>query len=477
MNLDLFGVGIKSRSETMTAQRRVNVYYESVPDEDSRKSKITVLGTPGLSLFTDFGGSPNRLEYPKGDLLYVINRGTFYEVNRAGAITARGTLDTTSGRCYAADNGTQIMVSDGLNGYIYTIATAILAQITDPGFPGCLNVTWQDGFFIVPKPDSGRWHISASYDGTSWDALDFKDAESEPDSNLFALSHGGTLMIFGTASTEFWGNTGGSAFPFTRIQGASLKWGLAAKDSVAKYDNSVVALMRNDMGQLKVAKITGLNAEPISTPDLESILKSFGTVADATALSYTTHDGHPMYQLNLPTGNRSWLYDGKASSQMGYPVWSEVSSGTGRHRADAHASFFDRSIVADYENGKLYILDPDVYSDNGAAIRRLLVSKHMTNEGNPLTVDEIRLVFETGVGLASGQGEDPQIMLRYSKDGGRTWSPERRRTLGAIGKTRSLVAFSRFGQAEDLVFEIAMTDPVKFVLVAEAIEAEAHAWA
>jgi hypothetical protein len=105
------------------------------------------------------------------------------------------------------------------------------------------------------------------------------------------------------------------------------------------------------------------------------------------------------------------------------------------------------------------------------------VSKHLCNEGLPLTVDELRFFFETGVGLTSGQGSDPQIMLRYSKDGGKTWSAERTADLGPKGEYRTRVVFREFGQAEDFVFEIAMTDPVKFCLAGEAIEAERHAWA
>src|SRR5687767_3243661 len=109
MQLDLFGAGIKSRGEIMSAQRRVNVYYEAQADED-RGTKVAVLGTPGRDLFTDFGDTPGRLAYPKGDSLFVVHGTTLYEVNNVGVQTARGTLLTSIGRCYAADNGAQIMI-------------------------------------------------------------------------------------------------------------------------------------------------------------------------------------------------------------------------------------------------------------------------------------------------------------------------------------------------------------------------------
>lgn len=479
MNFDLFGVGLRSRSAIMTAQRRVNAYYEINPDEDGRGFKICVFGTPGLTEFVDFGDTPARLLYPKGDLLYVVHRGTFWEVNNAGTKTSRGSLSTTTGRCFAADNGTQIMITDDAgNGYIYTIATTTLTAISDGDYPGATGVTWQDGFFIVTKPDSGRWYISASYDGTSWGSSDFKNAESQPDDNVLPLADHGTVMIFGSLTTEFYSNTGASGFPFSRIQGANLEWGLAAPSSLAKYENSVMGLMRNENGRVAVGRLEGYDVVPVSDSDLESIIRGYGTFADATAFAYNL-DGHPFYQISFPTGNQTWLYDGKISALLGHPVWSELTSGTGpieRHRAQYAAFFLNQTIVSDYENGKLYRIAPDVYADNGMPIRRLLVSKHLCNEGLPLTIDELRLFFETGVGLTSGQGVDPQLMLRYSKDGGKTWSPERWADLGAIGDYVRVV-FREFGQAEDFVFEIAVTDPVKFALVGEAIEAERHAWA
>lgn len=474
-NFDLFGVGLRSaRGPILTAQRRVNVYYEIVPDEDARGFKIAVMGTDGLELFVDFGDTPARAMYQKGDYLYVIHRGTFWEVNNAGVKTSRGTLTTTTGRCYMSDNGTQIMVVDSAgSGYIYTIATTTLAPIADPDFPGAENVTWQDGFFIVPKPDSGRFYISGSYDGTSWVSTEFKNAESQPDNNVLAIADGGTLYVFGSLSTEVYGNTGTAGVPFTRIQGATLEWGLAAKDSLAKYQDSLIGLFRNEMGQMVVARVQGYRADRVSTSDLEAIIRSYGAFSDATGFAYMK-DGHPFYQISFPTGNATWLYDGSTG------MWNQRQSGlaeTGRHRAELYVNYLDQTVVSDYENGRIYKMKPDVYTENGDPIKRLLASKHLMSRGNPITVDELRLFFETGVGLATGQGSDPQIMLRISKDGGRTWGPQKLKTLGAIGEYLARVRFQQLGQSEDWVFEVSMTDPVPFRLVGEALQTEVAEWA
>jgi hypothetical protein len=75
--------------------------------------------------------------------------------------------------------------------------------------------------------------------------------------------------------------------------------------------------------------------------------------------------------------------------------------------------------------------------------------------------------METGV---SGQGANAQIMLKSSKDNGRTWSAERWASLGLIGVYLWRVIWRRFGSARDYVFWITMSDPVKFVITTGAIK-------
>src|SRR3990170_4999172 len=79
----LFGVGIHGKSPNITAQRRLNAYYEFTRYED--KWKLAIIGTPGLTTpLASFGETPVRGMIAVGSLLYVVHRDTFYEVNNAG---------------------------------------------------------------------------------------------------------------------------------------------------------------------------------------------------------------------------------------------------------------------------------------------------------------------------------------------------------------------------------------------------------
>lgn len=466
----LFGVGLHGKSPNITAQRRLNAYYEFTRYED--KTKVAIIGTPGLNLFCSFGDTPVRGMIAVGSLLYVVHRGTFYEVNNAAVKTSRGTLNTTSGKVGMATNGTQIIITDGTNGYYYTISTTTLAVISDVDYPDtATTVTWQATYFIVEF--TNKFFISAQNDGSSWDALDFATAEAAPDNIVRVQADHGEICVFGTDTTEFWGNTGAVDFPWANVQGSTIEIGLASKWSLTKYDDSLAFLGKNRLGQVQVYRLNGYTAVPISDPELDHIINAYATVSDATGFSYML-GGHPMYQLNFPSVGKSWLYDSLASAQAGAPVWSELESGLsgGRHRAEIACDFINRVRVSDYTTGDIYTIDPTAYTDNGTALPFELISRHMIAEYDRLAVDRLFVDFESGVGLATGQGSDPQAMLQISRDGGHSWENEVWRPMGAIGEFKTRVEWRALGSARDFVFKLRVTDPVKRIIAGAALDAE-----
>jgi len=457
MEVQLFGISQFGKSTNVTRQQRLNAYIEPQPGDD--RARVAIYGFPGKDLFTSFGDTPIRGIYQRGDFLYVVHRGTFYEVNNAGVRTARGTIGTTTGRVYMTDNGSQLMLTDGSAGYIYTFATTNFAQIIDADYPGAETVTWQDGYFIVNKPDSQRFYVSAVNDGMSWDALDFASAESNPDDIVAVASDNSNLFLFGSISTEFWQNTGGTDFPFSRVSGGAIEWGCAAVNSIVKYDNSLAFLAKNRMGEVIVARMNGYAPQRISNPEIEYIINNYSAVSDATAISYML-GGHPMLQINFPTAGETWLFDGLSNA------WSKLESyGETRDRADIGVNYLDRIIVTDFENGNLYRLNPLTFTENGQPLSFEVTSRHLSFDDKRFVVDMVQLDMETGVGLSTGQGSNPQIMMQVSKDGGHTWGPEQWTSFGAIGTYQARAIWRRpTGVARDVVFRFRITDPVKRVI-------------
>ena len=456
------GVGTFAKSSNVTGQTRKNMYLESYTEDD--KVRIAAFPTPGLDLFVEFGADPVRAMYEVGDKLYVIYRNTFYEVSNDGTKTSRGTLLTESGRCSIIDNGTQIMVVDGQYGYIYTISTSSLARITDADFSATpRTVTFSGGYFIITEDSSGKIWISSLYDGTAWNALEFATAESNPDNLVRVEEYIGHLILFGEDTTEFWVNTGELDFPYSRQYGTNMEYGLASRWSVTKFDSSLMFLAKSRQGEVKVVKLTGTQAVPVSDRNLENIFNSEASTAGATAFSYMI-DGHSMYQITFPTLARTFVYDGITE------VWHELTSSSSRHRGEMGEQFIGSHVVSDYDNGKIYKFNKETYTDNGAAIIRELTGRHHETDLDYFTVQQFILDCETGMGLATGQGSDPQVMMQYSVDNGHTWSEELLRSLGKQGEYSDRVEWWRLGRGKDFMFRVRCSDPVKFVVTGAGLK-------
>jgi Phage stabilisation protein len=457
----LFGLGIQSKSPNVTAQRRLNMYYEFNKQED--KTKVTAYGTAGTTLFVSFGDTPCRMLYEFGDFLYVVHRGVFWQVNNAGIKVNKGTIGTTMGRISVSDNGTQIMFVDGLNGYIYNTLTDVFEQITDPDFPlNPLTVTFLSRVFVVTFANTGRFYISDIDDGLAWNALDFANAESNPDSLISSYANNGQLVQFGQKVIEFWGVTGAIDFPFGNIQGSAIEYGLAARFSLTKFGQGLMFLARTNAGEVKVMYLQGYQVQDVTGTDLSNVINSYSGVTAATAFYYE-QDGHPFYELNI--GGFTWLYDGSTK------CWSELKSfESTRHLAEIQSQYLNRNAVSHYSNGDIYFIDKDTYSDNGNPIERELVGRHIFDNMQDVFISSLQIDMETGTGLISGQGSNPQIMLQISKDNGHTWGNERWQSFGKIGEYFKRVIWRQLGTGYDFVFKLRITDPVKVVITGAYIE-------
>lgn len=459
--IPVFGFGVQSRSRAVTAARTQNIYVERRPAGE--KSQIVGYGTPGLDLEGTAGDTPWRGAIPveTTDFWYGVHRGTFYQVDNTGTLTSRGTLNTTSGRVWLSHNGTKVLMTDGTNAYLYTISGASFSgPISSNIIANTTTCTWQDQWFIVGSP--AAFQISA--DGSTWNAADVGIPESNPDGLVATVSDHGELILPGKLSTEFWTNTGATDFPFAPLKSSTAEWGCASDSSITKFNDSLAWLGKNRLGQVSVVKLEGYIPRVISTPDIDFIINGYADVSDATAFSYML-GGHPMYQINFPAAGYSWLYDGKENH------WSPAKSyGMTRQRCDMAISYLNKTIVFDESNGDFYSLNPNTYTENGDLIERELISENVAlPDLERFSVDRFRVDIETGVGTATGQGSDPQIMLQVSHDAGNSWGAEMWQSMGPIGQFKQRVEWLQLGASDQFTFKVRVTDPVKFAMVSAMI--------
>ena len=459
------GPAYDGRSTNINSSKCINWYLEINPEGSLSPSAL--IPTPGLEEWVDLGTDAMvRGLWTDGTLLHAVSGSDYFTITTGGTATDRGDLDTSSGMVSMANSPTEIMTVDGTSGYIYNIAANTFTKITDSDFPTSDTVAFLDGYFIVNKQDTGRFYISSLLAGTTWGALDFAEAGGAPDNLLVVKVSNRRLWLFGTNTIEIWRNTNASAFPIERIEGSFIETGCRSKDSVAKGDNDIFWLGRNEYGQDVVFRGVNREATIISTRVIEWQISQYATTSDATGFVYR-QEGHTFYELTFPSARKTWVYD--AANKL----WHERSSryeidgflNDGRHRITSHAFFDGNHIVGDFDNGKLYKLKPDVFTDDGQEIRRIRRSQFLHESQNRIFFPEVQVKFEAGVGLTSGQGSDPVASLRHSDDGGNTWGRRRNKKIGKKGEYKNRAKWNRCGSGRNRVFELEVSDPVNAIVI------------
>jgi hypothetical protein len=319
------------------------------------------------------------------------------------------------------------------------------------------------------------------------------------------------VWLFGQNSTEVWYDAGLPDFPLSRIQGAFIEIGCAAPFSVAKLDNGVFWLSSDARGRGMVYRSNGYAGVRISTHSVEWQIQQYTDISDAVAYTYQ-QDGHAFYVLNFPSADITWVYD--VATQAWHQRAGWLNNAYTRHRGNCQMAFNGQIVIGDYLGGQIYAYDPTVYTEAGSVQKWLRSWRALPTGTNNLrrsTQHTLQLDCESGVGLSgylfedyaalaaesgafitteSGvdisaisftptQGTNPQVMLRWSDDGGHTWSSEHWRSMGKLGETGHRVIWRRLGMTmklRDRVYEISGTDPVKIAIMgAELIVAPTNA--
>ena len=504
MKSPILGQSYVARSINEADNRMVNMFPEITPD--GGKEAAYLMRAPGLRLLATVGNGPIRGLWTYNDQAYVVSGTSLYALGKDYTPTLIGTIEGT-GSVSIADNGTQMFIAASPLGYIYNQLTNELQQISDIDFPGSKMVGFLDGYFVFSEPNSQKFWITSLYEGTEIDPLDFASAEGSPDGIVSLYCDHRELWLFGTQSVEVWYNAGLPDFPFQRIQGAYNEIGCAAAFSVAKLDNTLFWLGADARGKGVIYRANGYNAQRVSTHAVEYSIQGFGDISDAVAFTYQ-QDGHAFYVINFPPLNRTWVYDvatGAWHERAGFSDGSFI-----RYRPNCQMSWNDSIVVGDFQNGKVYALDLDVYSDAGLPQKWLRSWRALPTGQNNLkrtAHHSLQLDCETGVGLdgydyldqqeilcqngpallcENGSplilqqqtlvyttGVNPQVMLRWSDDGGHTWSNEHWRSMGRVGEYGYRTIWRRLGMTlklRDRVYEVSGTDPVKLAIMGAELE-------
>lgn len=426
----------KAQSSRLSSERLVNLYPEK---QENAKYPYAIYGTPGLDLFETLGTGPIRGILTRNSDRFMVSGDKVYK----NGVLLTGVAISGSGAVSMAANSTQVVIVGG--GYGYVVTTTV-AKITDPDWRTADTVTYLNGTFVFNERNTGRAFSSAIEDATDLDALDFATAESNADNLIGVYTEGDKLVMAGSQTIEYWYNDGGSQFPFTRIIGATVQTGLKYPHGLTFADNTFF-FVGHDMSIYRMGQVP----QRISTSYIDRKI-SESTVFNR-ASSYA-RNGHVFVIFDFNNG--TFVYDVATNK------WHERKSyKKSSWRCSYLWQYGDIVYAGDKQNGNVYTLGETTYDENGEILEAILQTPQITNNQEWFITSEIRIDVETGVGLATGQGSDPQIMMQFSDDGGKTWSYELWADLGEVGEYNRVANWYRLGRSRERIYRFFMTDPVQ----------------
>ena len=401
-------------------------------------------------------------------------------------------------------SGTQTVSSETM----YLLNFSVLPS-SDGAFTGGSIVDIVDNYFVYNRPSTQQWAASNLLSPITY-GLSYASKFTGPDNLVSLVCDHGQVYLLGEQTSEVWADQGTFPFAFQRIPGSSSQHGLAAANSIARLGNSFAYVAKNNRGQAEIVIMNGYFPQRISTHAVENTLVN-ESISDAIAYTYQL-EGHECYVVTFPSLDITWVYD--ITTQLWHKwLWTDSQNNYHRHRSNCSAFFQNVVLVGDWQNGQIYQLDPNNYTDNSDAIRRLRRCPHLTTDLQRQYFDELQIQFQPGVGttgLSNTEGNlvgdpliigplntysigfnndiiiglnqnlnaltpttNPQAMLRWSSDGGSTWSNEHWSAIGKTGKYNNRIIWRRLGWARDRIYEVVVTDPINAVIVSANLKASA----
>ena len=417
-------------------------------------SSIT-LGSPGTAytaadVLTLAGGSGAQITVDTIavgggiDTWHLSNPGTGYLPANGAAVTG-GTGNSATFNIILTKDGVTWKCVSGI---------PYFAQINDPAFLGGGPAVLQDNYVVYAQPDSNEWGVSKLGDCTTYDA----NAQATKGADIISgvLSSHLNIWLLGKKNIEIWYDAGTTPFPFAKLVGTLIEKGLGAPMSAVIGENTVLWLSSDR----QVFMASGFQPKRISTDKIDKELEGYAKVSDALGF-FQIQRGHSFYWLIFPSANRTLVCDVSVNP----PEWHTRNSfpNEGRHRANCYHYFNGMHLIGDYATGNIYRLDPTVYMDNGNPLISRMQSREYRAAGKLIQFPDLQLLFDSGHGLQGTDptaGVTPQVMMRVSKDGGKTFGNERETSMGRAGESDKRTIFRQNGVDFHRIFELSVSDPV-----------------
>lgn len=492
--ISVLGQSYTTRNPAVHNDVCCNYYPEKITKDDNSLQPqqqipaCVLYPTPGsISRLSGSTGSVRGMLTYAGKIYAVINTSlVILTQNSDNSLTAAFTTGSTipgTGPVSLISNGNlgnQILICNGTSTkYYLTLATSVVAPVTDPANVVTSQCTYQQGYGIMAQSGTNQWWITNLEDFSTINSLNFASAYTKPDPIVAVFVLKLYIIIFTQTGAEIWQNTGlvtiagqVTTFPYTNVVGSYLEQGLVSPFGICLSVNTLYWITRNERGGGQVARVGGgglviLSPEIVSTHPIEELLLSLPTISDC--ISYAYQDGgHEFVVFTFPTGNATIVYD--VSDNAWHQRSSTGTSTIGRHFSNCYANLGGVHYVGDsvstgiYEMSRPCLTEKGTTHTNGTPIYREIQSQHLVSENKRQSI--LRLEADVMTNPASSGTTQGQIQLFTSRDGGHTYNTYPSLNFGfSAGNYEERVFWTMLGMSRNWIIRLVVTSPVDHVLM------------
>lgn len=459
------GPSYQSKSKPLSSQVTQNWYQQF---NNQIKEQFVLMPFPGLKFLGNADGL-DRGFHRMAEVLYQVKGTSLYEIDKLGNHTLRGSVPGV-GRAIIADDGINMFIVSDLKVWQYSTDTNSVTEVTDPNITGAKSVDFFNSQFIYTKDKFST--VSDVGNGATASGLNIIGEETLPDDLVRDYVFDEVIYRCGVRSIVGWYNSGVGNPPIDKLQGRIFSVGLAAINSIAHTDQAVYWLGDD----FAVYRSSSGAEQRISTDAISNEIQKYSDVSDAIGNTFT-FEGQNFYSITFPLGGKTFVIN----ETLGDEGWFDLSSGvnsplqSSKYQGSSVISAYGKNYVADANNGNVYELDFDTFTNNGEPLQRIRVTQGASGDllgakGKRVQMSCLKLIMETGVGLIEGQGDNPRIMIEYSDDGGRTWSGGYWPRVGRLGEFTLQVEWFDLGSFYERIFRISTTDPVNYSVYSGTID-------
>lgn len=439
-----------------------NCYIEPQASGANKRSPYVVRPTPGRRVLTTLAGSLRGLFCEPGcqsTTPFAINRENLYTLDGVWAATSVG---ATPGNDFV----TLLPLQDKLilrsEGFLYEYDGA-LVRVTDVDAPNPAATLAAAGARATAAFTGGDlWGWCKAGDFLDWDPNGQAQDVDLPDPVVGQMGYGDDIWSLNSRSAQIWRADPSAVTEdeaFAPLTGVNIPVGLAARAAVSKVKDGL-RFIGHDRAAYAGA---GLSVSPIPNRDLE---EAFQTLLDgemASAITWTHKLGSKEFWVVRTSLERAFVLD------LSNGLWHERTKfGSETYDLCFSAQVGNTTIVGSDGSGTIWALDPEVYSDAGDIIERVMSVSIPVAGGT--SIDRIVIDGRWFGQPTSGQGSAPQLILDYSSNGGQDWGSDygnqRVVDVPGLGDSWRVQEFS-FGMCdaqEGFLLTLTITDAVGFAI-------------